>query len=813
MLDPEELSNVHAELLFLLRASNPRWERLEQIYELMGTQAPKDLIIALAKHILAGWSLGATTCSPLELNCLIAFTALGCEIKAEHSTHMRNLIQQNGLSESPFPDPLEWSSHALLTVDPSASMDAPVVTAWIYTENNLPREVIICGKGAGWIHNELDYAILVASMMRTPKDTDILVEGFTRLFLDQEEMAALSDLQSGIAAIIGNTAGSAALAQFLLNEDKPVAVLYKMIDRLEQLSKTTGLVQVFHRPYTQRSEFINALDEKTNEAAHLTSTEIHVWQPNLSGDRRVLVPIPLPELALEFSYEFADNPCYLELHDLYQNETIRVAAVDALRRINFYTGQLAMHSESLKAYRDPQRRPQLPEPVVLTHRIDYPTGLMYRLDPPENISRDEYYGVHVPQMVKKDIEWTEKMRDLIKDIARAVSSSDSGLNRQTMTRLFDGAMRNLPLQANQIVLDAYQTWKAQVQPLLWKLWYEKLAEAGLSPEQVHTRQMIFNLNVDQENKKIRMLPHFVTDSQTSVIAVDSRHAWIPIIYSRYDCIEEKPLRPRPDDALAFYQSWQNQAHQGDDSASITDMLRSALIADPRAVIARVLQDYAIPRPSYPELEEKLTNVAEKVALLYSYGLALRLWSKNAYHSAIAVLEDTEKRFEQIEPKSPFFTLADIPFTLAYFKAMFEWGSEMIRNMEGLLKFKSPQNATEREIQRLLLLAQKRDHGYVRKSLERESPVRSEAWYRLQNFEFLSEAEKIHLNALRAIVYLQVAERFSEGVDQFDLTGESPRSIYAKIGPAIQSAWISRFLEDSSDELEDLFNLLLGEEMK
>ena len=67
--------------------------------------------------------------------------------------------------------------------------------------------------------------------------------------------------------------------------------------------------------------------------------------------------------------------------------------------------------------------------------------------------------------------------------------------------------------------------------------------------------------------------------------------------------------------------------------------------------------------------------------------------------------------------------------------------------------------------------------------------------------------------LRSIVYLQVAERFAEGMKRFDITGESQRSIYAKIGPAIESAWAARFLESSSEELEELFNLLLGEEMK
>ena len=52
MIEPDELSNYQAELWFLLKTSQPQWARLEQIYEKLGTLAPKELVISLAKHIL-----------------------------------------------------------------------------------------------------------------------------------------------------------------------------------------------------------------------------------------------------------------------------------------------------------------------------------------------------------------------------------------------------------------------------------------------------------------------------------------------------------------------------------------------------------------------------------------------------------------------------------------------------------------------------------------------------------------------------------------------------------------------------------------
>lgn len=804
------LLEIETQLLFLLSSPTPDWQQLEKIFSEYFPLVPIKLVQRLGVHYLHEMALNQAKENDTIRACLLNYQAYDFSSSSPLTSEaFANWHRQVDSKTPPFPKPLIWSSAAISQLDSMASMDSPLIHAWVYEEKKLPVEIIICGRGIDWVKKQIDTAILATILSLTPKPTDILLEGFTRLSLDRDERKSALDPDSLLMGVLLQTH----ISENRYSVGDPLAAMIALVQELIQLENKTGLVKVIRRPDVERSDLIQSIDSKKADFidSPSDSDSVYIWQNSWQGDKRIVAPYALHELNLQIPLTLTKTDIYQRLHDLYQNELVRTATADALRRLNFYAGNLSDHTKELELYIHKDTRHLLPESITLTHQIDYETGLAYRRENPDEISRDEYYGKHVPKLVRMDIQWIKKMKKLLRNLASAIGQPDSSLNRLTMARLFNAALRDLPLTGNSEIAHVYQEWKDKVQQFLWTIWHGTLKRNMLQELQLSTRQFFFNLTIEQSEAKIVLRPFFLVDSQTSLFVFDPNYS-IPIIRSLYDYLTHQPFTPVPDKARDEFRHWQQQVQIGNNSESTSNLLKHALSLDPVIIVKDIIDTYRKPYINDNDLVDLLHTTITNVDVVFSHKLSMRMWNHHAIHSAYSILEKASERIEKELPESPIYALADVPLTLAWFKGIEHYGEKVSEHLKKLQNG-NPHNDVERSIHRLLYWARQRDAEYVRKSLEKKDILRSDAWKNVRNFDHLNDMEKSILNVLRSLSHIKVAQQFATGLENFEISGETPRSIYAKIGPSIESIWISKYIEDTSEQLSDLLNLLLGVEIK
>ncbi len=793
-----------AELFFLINSTNPNWSRIEELFLEDFPFVPDKVVSKLGIHYLqSGIQKQQANNEPVRKACLLYYKAYDFSTPPILAEELKHSLLGFAPETNMFPAPLRWSAAALLENDNESSMDSPIIHVWVYEQQGLPVEIMICGQGMEWIRKQVDTAILSATLSLSQKPTDILLEGFTRLSLSPSERESeLTPDQLLNMVLTGNRNTRA-------EKSTPSAAMLELVQELNNLEQKTGLVKVIKRNDDLRGDFIQSVEDKKGE--YLDSTDnkntVYLWQSHAAQQNRAVAPYPLPELNLRLPLSLTESSAYRQLHDLYQNELIRMAAADALRRLNFYTAHLGDHVRSLEIYLDKNQRYLLPEKVTLEIAIDYETGLSYRLQKPEEVSRDEYYGTYVPRLIRLDIMWINKMKRLLRDLASAVGKPDSNLNRLTMVRLFDAAIRNIPLNTTAGILEAFETWKTNIQPFLWFTWQSNLEKKHLTTEQVQTRQMFFNLTIDPQAKEIILRPFILLDTQTSLFVFDPR-CRIPLVQNLYDHYETRSFQSDPAEARKLYQKWQKEVEAGGTPQTISHLLLKAMALEPQ--IARdIVEEYQKTFMPQDKLNKLFQKTNAQIEPLFLNDLAFRLWRLNSYHSSFAALEKAIEDADKQPIDSVLRSLPDFTMSLAWLKSLNRYGKDANAIMRQLQSGYSGKNEYEQAIQKLIYRASQKDSKYVKKSVEKNDVLVSTAYRKARTLDFLDPLGQNVVNILRALAHMQSAQQFALRFESLDVKGESTRSIYAKIAPAIDGILENTYIEYVSDQTEQLLYLLLG----
>lgn len=813
----DQSSEITTELLFLLGGSNPNWERIQYLFgQLLAIDfslVPAQLIQKLGIYYIQNLDRAEVMAhldADVVKTCLLSHQAHGYSLPNLLAEALEKWNKSQPMVESPFPKPIAWSTSAVMQIDSAASMDSPIIYVWVYNDDKgIPVEIIICGRGIGWIREQVDNAVLATALHLSAKSADVLLEGLTCLRLTPEEVAqsvSSEDKQTLFTAQSILTGGNIQTLGSLREDLSPADAMKELIAELTQLESKTGLVEVTKRPYVLRSEYQQSINAKTKE---YRSEGVTLWQHTAEDGGRIAMPFPFPRLNINLPFSLIESTDFKMLHDLYRNDIIRAAASDALRRLNFYVTNLNEHADSLKTYLDPSKRSSLPESVQLELQIDYETGLTFHLKDPTEQTRDEYYGKHVPALIKMDINWIRKIKKLLFSLSYSISQPDSNLNRLTVARLFDAALRDIPLTTSSVVENEFTEWKKKVQPLLWYLWDNKLTSFKLKRDQFASRQQFFMLDLDVSERLITLRPFALVDTKTTLFVFDSRYP-VPLPSSLYDRLIEHDFRPQAEKAHQYLTNWRNNLINGK-AADAQESLKAALAQDPEVTVKEIISSYQKPFMPISVFEKEAAKTKQKIYPILAHNAAIRLWVHNAAISAYAVLQEALIQIQREPLDSRLHKIADIPLALAWFKALALFGKDIPAHLKRLRHGFAGNNA-EKEIQRYLHLAAQLDSSHLARCLDKRDLLFTKTLKELRTLNHLSVLEQSMFNVLRALAFVQAAQDISQGVEVLDVSGESPRSIYAKVAPSIDGIWSNLYIQDVSDQVDGLINMLLGYEV-
>ena len=814
----DQTSEITTELLFLLGVSNPNWERIQHLFKmLLGIDfslVPAQLIQKLGTHYIQNLDCAESIMVPSDSDavktCLLSHQAHGYSLPPTLVETLKKWEKSQPSIESPFPKSISWSTSALMHIDSAASMDSPIIHVWVYSdEKGLPVEIIICGRGVGWIREQVDNAILATALRLSAKSADVLLDGLSCLRLTPEEISqsvSSEDKKTLFTTSSVLTAGKAQTLGSLREDLSPADAMKELVAELTQLETKTGLVEVAKRSYVLRSEYQQSINSKSKE---YRSEGVTLWMHTAEESERIVMPLPFPRLNIKLPLSLIESADFKELHDLYRNDIIRAATADALRRLNFYATNLSEHADSLKTYLDPSTRSSLPESVQLVLKIDYETGLTFHLKDPTEQTRDEYYGKHVPFLIGMDIKWIRKIKKLLFSLSSAISQPDSNLNRLTIARLFDAALSDISIMASSEVDKKFTEWKKKIQPLLWYLWDKKFASLGLKQEHFSSRQQFFMLDLDVSEKVITLRPFTLIDTKTTLFVFDSRYS-VPLLYSLYDRLTEQDFRPQTKRARQNLANWENHLIN-DKVADAQESLMFALSQDPEVAIKEIVNSYQKPFVPAFTFENDAAKTSQKVFPLLAHNVGVRLWIHNAAISAYTILQEALTQIQSEPLDSRLHNLADIPLTLAWLKALAFFGKDVPAHLKRL-RHGVAHNEAEREIQRYLHFATQLDSPHLTRCLDKKDLLSTKTLKELRTFNHLKASEQSMFNVLRSLAFVKAAQDISQRAEELDISGESLRSVYAKIAPAVDEVWSNLYIQDVSDQVDDLINMLLEYEV-
>jgi len=174
----------------------------------------------------------------------------------------------------------------------------------------------------------------------------------------------------------------------------------------------------------------------------------------------------------------------------------------------------------------------------------------------------------------------------------------------------------------------------------------------------------------------------------------------------------------------------------------------------------------------------------------------------------------QKALTQIQNEpidSRLHNLADISLTLAWLKAVCYFGKDIPYHLKRL-RHGFAMNDAEKEVQYYLHITAQLDSPHLTRCLDKKDLLYSRTLKDLRTLAHLNAAEQSIFNILRALAFVQAAQDISLRLEEMQVSGESPRSIYAKFAPAVDGIWSNLYIQDVSDQMDDLINMLLGYEV-
>jgi hypothetical protein len=237
----------------------------------------------------------------------------------------------------------------------------------------------------------------------------------------------------------------------------------------------------------------------------------------------------------------------------------------------------------------------------------------------------------------------------------------------------------------------------------------------------------------------------------------------------------------------------------------------ALRQDPEVVVRGIVDSYQKPFIPAASFEKQATKTKQKLFPLLAHNLGVRLWSHNAFQSGYYALQKALTQIQNEPTDSRLHNLVDIPLTLAWLKAICSFDKDIPYHLKRL-RHNFAANPVEKEIQYYLNIAAQLDSPHVTRCLEKKDLLSSKALKELRMLVHLNADDHSIFNILRALAFVQAARDISLGLEEMQASGESPRSIYAKFAPAADTILSSLYIQDVSDQMDDLINMLLGYEV-
>ncbi|HZO68726.1 MAG TPA: hypothetical protein VFB74_27350 [Kribbellaceae bacterium] len=571
----------------------------------------------------------------------------------DRSTQGRLLRDMEHLYEPVAPAPLIWGPRANLCSATSPAIESPILDVWIYRDGALPSGVLIIGDALPEIRAQVLPAAFLASLGMGTLDTDMVNNGAIRVELPLSGRPALKIPVNLLGAHPG----------FLPADvpDNARDAIQQLVRELRDLATATGLIRLHETEADTPARLHQAiLDRASRAAAHPVLWASVASEP--SADMAALVPyVEIPDgsaLQMRFSGTLLDAPAYQKLERIYRRATIERIKTDVTLRRDRNTQEAERLDRDHEAYKNTPKESRVAiwgPTVLLDVRYDPRLDREIHVEPKEE-DAEKYYLHAVPGLANNHRKTAELMGRILDSIVAADERPDAPVRRLAAARLLDAAVRGGNVTDSPSLTAAFDTWAAQVRPMLWLEWRKTLTDAGIQSADVFTHNTIVHIGQSdgEWGRDLLMVPHSVMHPRGTAALVDRRRR----VTVYLDTARTARALDQPNDPAQAEDAWRRVVElatvPGTIEADVDLAVNDALLADPAKAVRRVLDTLtdagadsdsaATPARSSPEGRgafdaalEKAIEATSRLRAMRRAGVALSRWAPQTVRASVAAV--------------------------------------------------------------------------------------------------------------------------------------------------------------------------------
>ena len=678
-----------------------------------------------------------------------------------------------------MPPPLAFGLSDVLDPESLWRLDSPIIHAWTYTTDSEPDKdaedvlaICIVGSGLPWIREKIETAVCTLALS-VPADQQGMV--FTRGVIFVSLGGISEQAEAGFLARVFQTLTSKGKGLGIPEiTGKSRSALNDFRSFLTALEQQTGFVEVHKVPYRQMSECLGQL---RRDLMQVRRGRPLVWTHREKA--RLAVPFPIagfpytkrPKIGLRLSGDLLRSPEFERLIDAYLFEVMVRMQADAERRLEFWRDELSRDQEKVSWYEGlPKAEKAKLSDVTTGRRIVSDLGIDVSV-PEERVPWCDYIASLKNYHIPRELAETEKYQSLCSAIKEIASSGFSLIWRRCVAKVFDCALRQIPLSDDDHVNALFDNWRSTVDGMLRLEWPRLLHSLGIEASDVFRRNCFFDVDYDETVDLLAIYPSAVLDPSRGTVVIDPDRGAL-VVYDILDEARNVREELRTQDVSALQARLESCLPKTPVDSDSPDVLERVIHESPP------MADLILDQVFHTTADETGLETLRKTAIATgkSASAARRfflMYGRGAFHTAMQNL-DLEEETESSAGKSLASAFVNCVQMLR--------GRDPVKILEMVRN--DPNASVPAEVKRPLQRAMLLNRVLVDRFIDEGNAMRETP--------SLTPAQEVACEIEHAREAAALAQGFRDAADRLSNDGETQSTAFLKTEGAFESAYSSIF---------------------
>lgn len=437
-------------------------------------------------------------------------------------------VEYRALLPRLFPPTVPFGLADLFSSHVRWTFHSPVVVVHVYRDQDKSIHAItIAGVGPRDVQEQIQVAAFSLLTVLPDEGQNVVTRGFIHLCVvqHQHKPIQLFSLRGIAARLLGG--GSKRKTFHNLGATSASGALADLATLCKQLESDKGFVKVIECSASDLTSYQGYLVQ-CHLGAGKRKKPLVIRQRELPGaiirqPFTVMGGSVLEPLTVRIPCHLVLTPAFERVMSAYYDSVVGRMLADIERRIEFWTQELEGDMAQYQWFQQLPKAERSALPDVTLNRMALPEfALDVAVKKPERQSAEVYHLQHLPRRIELDRENLQEQTAKREPLKELRTNRQSAVWRQCFSRVFDAAIRDVPISFDQDLSELFAVWSEQVKGVLRFALLRELEKKGVAEVDIFRTTTFFEARRDDKSEVVAIVPNAVIDSSRAVVAIDKQ---------------------------------------------------------------------------------------------------------------------------------------------------------------------------------------------------------------------------------------------------------------------------------------------------